>query len=225
MRVRLAHLRPARGLRAGRGGHREHREPPTAGRPDRRWQHDRPADQPEAAQSRLGLSRPGQVRWGRTRHRRAPARPEGLLRPPNRGHQRRSHHEPAVPGGDLRARGDDPAVRRRRRSGSTGQRQHLRTGCHRLDQGSRPRTPDSQAAQGRNRRAELSAAVRSLHALRRVQAVRLGLRVGQGGPRDLPANQDRLGPDVSNSGGSAWYESLFHERRDRAPNSSSIHRQ
>ena len=60
-----------------------------------------------------------------------------------------------------------------------------------------PRTPDCQAAQGRNRRAELPDAVRPLHALRRIQAVRLGLRVRQSGSRYVPANENRLGADVT----------------------------
>ena len=82
----------------------------------------------------MGYLDAGQVRRRRGGHRRAPAGPQGLLRSPDRGHQRRPGHEPAVPGGDLRAGGHDPALRRRGRSRRAGQQQHLRAGRHRLDQ-------------------------------------------------------------------------------------------
>ena len=48
---------------------------------------------------RTGLPRSGQIRRRRNRHRRAPPRPQGLLRAPDGRHQPRSRHQPAVPGG------------------------------------------------------------------------------------------------------------------------------
>ena len=161
-------------------------------------QHDRPVDQPEAAHPRPGLPRSGQVRWRRARHRRAPTRPEGVLRAPHRGHQCRPRDEPAVPGGDLRAGGHDPAVRRRGRSRRPGQRQHLRTGGHRLDQGPWPRTPDRQAAQGRNRGAELSAGSSTTPCPSGdTSSPARGYESGKVGTRHLPADEDRSGPDVA----------------------------
>ena len=65
-----------------------------------------------------------------------------------------------------------------------------------VDQRPRPGAPNCQAAQSRNGGAELSDAIRSLDALRGIQAIRLGIRVRQGRHRDLPANENRLGPDV-----------------------------
>lgn len=56
------------------------------------------------AQPCPGLPRSGQVRRRRGRHRRASARPQGLLRPPDGAHQRRIDQQ-AVPRGDLRTGG------------------------------------------------------------------------------------------------------------------------
>ena len=75
--------------------------------------------------------------------RRPPAGPQGLLRAPDRAHQRRPRHAP-VPGGDLRSGGQHPAVRRRRRGRGSGQRHHLRPGRHRLYRKRRPGPPDRQ---------------------------------------------------------------------------------
>ncbi len=120
-------------LRPGGRGHRGRGEQHEAGRPEGRGLHERPVDQREAAHPRDGLPRRGQARRRRSRHRRPPARPQGLLRAPDRADQRRPR-DAAVPAGDLRPGGDDPAVRRRRRSRRDGQRHHLRVGVHGVDQ-------------------------------------------------------------------------------------------
>ena len=65
-----------------------------------------------------------------------------------------------VQGGDLRAGGVDHPVRRRGRSRRDGQRHELRAGGHRVDHRRHSRSPDRQAAPGRQCPDQLPAGVR-----------------------------------------------------------------
>ena len=105
-------------------------------------------------------------------------------------------HQQALPGGDLRARGDDPAVRRRGRSDRHGQRQHLRLAATvwTTDLGRAHRV----AKRLKAGTVGLNCQMKFDHSMPfgGYKQSGWGYESGKAGIDDLPADEDRMGADV-----------------------------
>jgi acyl-CoA reductase-like NAD-dependent aldehyde dehydrogenase len=135
------------------------------------------------------LRRAGARGRRRGRRRRRAPRWQGRVLSADRARERRQPDD-GRPGGDLRARRNDHAVRGREGRGASRQRRQVRPDGHGLDRGSRARTPARPSDQGRHRWDQHAVHGVPGNPVRRLQAVGLRSRAGHRDTRALPGDEE-----------------------------------